>query len=152
MFTNIETNSLQSTGIFDPLLTINPSLTEFLGNFATPSPLSLAATATSSASSASSTLYSYNIIARTGSAVPGGTPTSFEDGISINDDGVVAFVGRFGSVEDLLIGDTEPIGLTGETVRNLTTTFSGPFSRAVQLNNNNEVIGQNPGGLSAVRV
>ena len=51
-----------------------------------------------------------------------------------------------------MIGDTEPIGSTGEIIRNLTPTFSGSFSRAVQINNNNEVIGQNPGIDPAVRV
>ena len=100
----------------------------------------------------SSTVYAYDVIALTGRAVPGGAPTGFQDGVSINDNGVVAFITEFGSVEDLLIGDTEPIGISGEAVRNLSLGFSGSFSRAVQINNDNEVIAQNPGSASAVRV
>ncbi len=125
----------------------------FSGDRASVIPASLLASS-SPATSTSPNLYSYNVLARTGSPISGGTPISFEDGVSINDDGVVGFVGRFGGgVEDLLIGDTETIGSTGATIRNLTPAFSGSFSRAVQINNRNEVIGQNPGGSgSAVRV
>lgn len=86
--------------------------------------------------------YSFDLIAQTE-----GSLTGFENTPSINNSGKVAFIGEFGFVEDLLVGD-------GETaVTNLSSSHSGTFRSGVEINEGNEVVAvDSGGGLSAIRL
>ena len=85
--------------------------------------------------------YSFDLIADTS-----GTISGFENTTSINDSGLVAAIGQFDSIEDLLVGD-------GETpVINLSSQYSGRFSSGIEINNNNKIVARDGGGFSAIRL
>jgi Ca2+-binding RTX toxin-like protein/pimeloyl-ACP methyl ester carboxylesterase len=99
-----------------------------------------------------SSAYLYDVIAKTNDSVAsGGNLTGLELFTSINDSGTVAFVGKFGTPEDLLVGDgTNPL-------KNLSTdsTFVfDNFSSGLEINNNNQVaaIDRATSGFSAIRL
>src|SRR5262245_38753248 len=85
-------------------------------------------------SSYASSYYSHTIIAKTGQA----GLTGMGDMPSINDNGRVAFVGQVSGHEGIFVGD-------GINLGNITPDFSNEtgrfFGRAVQINNNNQVVG-----------
>ena len=96
-----------------------------------------------------SSKYLYNVVAKTGDSVTaGGSLTNFTDTTSINDYGQVAFIGKYGSEQDLLMGD----GFA--PIQNLSSDFSGrTFASGVEINNNNQVVAvDRGGGFSAVRL
>ena len=61
--------------------------------------------------------YSFDLIAKTNDSVAaGGNLTGFGDTTSINDSGLVAFVGKFNTIQDLLVGNNS-------TIVNLSSAF-----------------------------
>ena len=86
--------------------------------------------------------YSFDLIADTS-----GTISGFENTTSINDFGLVAAIGQFDSIEDLLVGD-------GETpVVNLSNQYSEKFSSGIEINNDNKIVARDTsGGFSAIRL
>ncbi|GAB4227578.1 MAG: hypothetical protein Kow0049_07860 [Stanieria sp.] len=92
--------------------------------------------------------YLFDLIAKTGNSVAsGGSLSGFETTPSINDSGLVAFVGKFGSPEDLLVGDGELL------LNNLSSSYSGTFRSGVEINNDNEVVAVDlSGSFSAIRL
>lgn len=85
--------------------------------------------------------YKFDLIVDTSGAISG-----FENTTSINDLGLVAAIGKFNSIEDLLVGD-------GETpVVNLSSQYSGKFSSGIEINNDNKVVARDGGGFSAIRL
>ncbi|MBN3942351.1 calcium-binding protein [Nostoc sp. NMS9] len=94
--------------------------------------------------------YLRKVVAKTTDSVSsGGNITGFLDTISINDSGLVAFIGKFGSIQDLLVGDGS------NPIRNLSSNFStnSSFAAGVEINNNNQVVAIDRGnGFSAIRL
>jgi hypothetical protein len=92
--------------------------------------------------------YLFDLIAQTGGNVPfTGDLTDFENTVSINDFGLVAFIGKFGFPEDLLVGDGK------SSILNLSSSYSGTFRSGVEINNDNKVVAvDSSSGLSAIRL
>ena len=92
--------------------------------------------------------YLFDLIAEKGDSVSsGGNLTGFEDTTSINDSGLVAFIGKFGFPEDLLVGDGQL------PIRNLSSNSSSTFRSGVEINNDNEVVAiDSSSGFSAIRL
>ncbi|MEH1859305.1 MAG: hypothetical protein V7L21_15195 [Nostoc sp.] len=94
--------------------------------------------------------YLRKVVAKTTDSVSsGGNITGFLDTISINDSGLVAFIGKFGSTQDLLVADGS------NPIRNLSSNFStnSSFAAGVEINNNNQVVAIDRGsGFSAIRL
>jgi Ca2+-binding RTX toxin-like protein len=83
-------------------------------------------------------------------ATTNGSLTGFGNTVSINDSGLVALIGKYGTVQDLLVGDgTSPL-------KNLSSNFdlNTSFALGVEINNNNEVVAvdRQSNGISGVRL
>ena len=85
--------------------------------------------------------YSFDLIADTSGAISG-----FENTTSINDSGLVATIGQFNSIEDLLVGDGE------NPIVNLSNQFSGRFSSGIEINNDNKIVARDSATFSAIRL
>ncbi|MBE9105794.1 hypothetical protein IQ229_12810, partial [Nostoc cf. edaphicum LEGE 07299] len=94
--------------------------------------------------------YLRKLVAKTTDTVGSvGNITGFVDTVSINDSGLVAFIGKFGSIQDLLVRDGS------NQIKNLSSNFStnSSFASGVEINNNNQVIAIDRGsGFSAIRL
>jgi uncharacterized repeat protein (TIGR01451 family) len=76
------------------------------------------------------TFYKYEIVAKSGA----GGLNGFGDNPSINDAGRVAFVGQIAGGEGVFVGDASA------AATNITPGFLRTYGRAVQINNNNQVV------------
>ncbi len=86
--------------------------------------------------------YSFDLIADTSGAISG-----FENTTSINDSGLVAAIGQFDSIEDLLVGNGE------SPIKNLSSNFNVTFTPGIEINNNNKVVARDiSGGGSVIRL
>ena len=92
--------------------------------------------------------YLFDLITKTGNSIPSGSNlTGLGNTPSINDFGLVAFVGEFDSGTDLLAEDA-----LGNVV-NLSGSYSLNFSNQVEINNNNQVVARDSvSGLQAIRI
>jgi len=97
---------------------------------------------TSQLSARSSPFYKFDIVAQSGQTGLVG----IEDNPSINDTGLVAFVGKLdedSNIEDIFVGD-------GSGPPRRISTFDRNFSRAVQINNNNQVAARDSEGFESM--
>lgn len=94
--------------------------------------------------------YLYKTVAKTSDSVTsGGSLTGFADTTSLNDSGLVAFIGKIGSIQDLLVGDGS------NPNRNLSSNYNynSIFASGIEINNNNQVVAVDRGdGFSAIRL
>jgi hypothetical protein len=91
-----------------------------------------------------SVFYKFDIVAQVGKA----GLVDIKDNPSINDEGWVAFSGRLAGGESIFVGN-------GISMTNITPIISSrTFSRAVQINNANQVVGQDlvPGPSTRIRL
>lgn len=89
-----------------------------------------------------SSKYIFDLVAKTNDSVAsGGNLTGFGDTTSINDSGSIAFVGKFNTIQDLLVGNNS-------TIANLSSAFNGnsSFAAGVEINDNNQVLAIDRGG------
>ena len=88
-----------------------------------------------------SNTYSFDTIART-SGTAGGL-TGFDNTPSINDFGLVSFVGKLNGSEELFVGDAL------NPITNLSTSpsFNGSFLSGIEINNDNQVVAVNSGAI-----
>ena len=88
-----------------------------------------------------SNIYKFDTIART--AGSGSGLTSFDTTPSINDFGLVAFVGKINGTEELFVGDNS------NPIVNLSTNpqFTQSFSSGIEINNDNQIVAVNSGAI-----
>lgn len=83
--------------------------------------------------------YSFDLIAKSGDNIPAASNlVSLGNTPSINDYGLIAFIGKFGTgfrpPTDLLVSNP-----TGD-ILNLSSQYTWSFSDQIQINNNNQVL------------